>query len=209
MTPWLSRLHRSSVDVDLYDLPIELLYKWCIKRNATNIPLRKPESHTMYAALDSYVEQKLPTKEILAVAKDCGGVEISAIYPAHFERAYKKMWPGTRLDEIEFYHKPTTRVFNVVRPRFFIDRTRNRCVVAVNPGSDYLDHYFAFVRHLIWRRNLQCSLEGNYFPIAAETLSLWTRLDRGFVRPNDIVIIGYVQECQDIIMNSLPGHIFL
>ena len=190
----LQLLHKGPFKEDQLQLGLASIYQYSNLLNIDYIPKMTPEVHTMYDALDIYVQQKLPTKDILKIIQNHGALEVHGIYPKHFELIYKNELASGKIKEIEFYHRPTTRKYNVVRPRFFINRIQNKFMMCVAPGSDYIKHYGTIIRHLCTSANHHSELRLYYYPMAFHTIPFWTHLYRGFVEEGDRVIIGYVDE---------------
>lgn len=199
----LQALHRGQPLVK--EIPIKSIYRSRRSLSIGHIPFRVPNEHTMFEALDLYVEQKLPIKEIFEVAKNNGSLEVHGIYPNHFDLVFGEngQSSGTDWTEIDFYHKPTTRKYNSVRPRFFHSTNYSRFISCVAPGSDYIQHYGTMIRHLCRRNQIEIEPKLYYYPIAFETLPDWTQLDRGFIWPQDCVVIGYAEEIHRLVIKAI------
>jgi len=196
-------LHRGPLKEKNLNLGFEHLYQQGSLLNIDYIPFTLPENHTMSEALDPYIIQKLPTEFILKTAKHGGSLEVHGIYPKHFEFQYAQDLQNGNLLELNFYHRPTTRIYNVVRPRFFIGKNFERFIVCVPPGPDYIKHYGTMVRHLVIRNDLKNNVKLLYYPIAYHTLPFWTGLHNGFIYKKDRVILGYVNEVYNEISSSI------
>jgi len=195
------QLHRDQTFIRQIDYIVKSIYSRKEKLSLNHIPFCLPHEHTMFHALDTYVEQKLPFKEIFEVLNNGGRIEVHGIYPSHFE--VLKMHSESGWEEINFYHKPSTRKYNVVRPRFLTNSDKTRFILCVAPGSDYIQHYGAIVRHACWRKEIFADIELYYYPTAFETLASWTHLHKGFIGNADIVIIGYVQEVHEAVLRKI------
>ncbi len=161
----IQQLHRGPLREENFNLSLGSIYQYRELLNIDYIPEAEPNEHTMFESLDEYVNQKLPVAEILKTMQFGGTLEVHAIYPKHFELAHKKEIVSHELQEIEFYHRPTTRKYNVVRPRFFIHRTRQKFIVCVAPGSDYIKHYGTMIRRLTKKNNLHANLRLEYYDL--------------------------------------------
>lgn len=199
----LEALHRSQPRFIPTELTIPNLYSSCRRLPLHHIPVRSPEDHTMVDSLDLYAEQKLPVAALDEVAKQNGKFEIHGVYPSHFDSVFRSIESDHGWEEVPFYHKPTTRKYNTVRPRFFVNQRKSRFVICLAPGSDYIQHYGSIVRHFSFRRGYNITPELYYYPVAFESLHLWTQLGRSFVRPGDRVLIGYVEEMHASIVEAL------
>jgi len=120
----IQTLHRGPLRENQMNIGIGSIYQYFEILNITNIPDVVPESHTMYDSLDEYVSQKLPVADILKTVQFGGIIEVQGIYPKHFELVFDKEFERGELAEVHFYHRPTTRKYNVVRPRFFYNNIR-------------------------------------------------------------------------------------
>ncbi len=190
----IQALHRGPLKEDRINLSLGSIYQISDLVNIDYIPSPTPETHTMYEALDEYVMQKLPVGQILETAKFGGRLEVHGIYPKHFEFVFERELTDGTLCEIDFYHRPTARKYNVVRPRFFVHKSHKKFIMCVVPGSDYIKHYGTMIRRIVERFGIHADLKLIYYPIAFHALPFWTHLHKGFVEEGDRVIIGYVDE---------------
>jgi hypothetical protein len=199
----LQMLHRGPLKEKQLTLDVGSIYQFRELLNIDYIPASTATSHTMAHALEEYVHQKLPQDEILETAARGGHIEVHGIYPKHFEFVFQEDLAAGELRELQFYHRPTTRKYNVVRPRFFVHPARNKFIMCVAPGTDYIKHYGTLMRHLLIKAESHSDLKLIYYPIAFHTLPFWTHLYEGFVHKGDRVIIGYVEEMYTEISRAL------
>lgn len=166
------------------------------------LPYTRPLDHTMAWALDDYARQKVPF-EVLAdtIAKD-GAVEIHQILPAHFQDRAEALG-FSECVEVPFKKKPAEKRWNYGRPGFFSVRRDGcpRLCVAVIPGRDYFFHYASIVRHAT--RLLTTDAEQRVilfrYPIAETFFFGWAGLGAAFVSPGDRVVLGYVNEIEELL----------
>ena len=197
MTPQVQRfqrLHRGPLEAYEMSVKIADLYRLQIGLDISHIPKASPEKHTMFNALDRYVAQKLPTDAVDAVLNNRGRFEVHGIYPKHFEGLFGNRLESGDLQELDFYHRPTTRKYNVVRPRYFKSARNDQFIICLAPGTDYIKHYGSMLRHYCQLQDVSSNLQLLHYPMASASLAFWTRLNHGFVWEDDTVIIGYVDE---------------
>ena len=168
------------------------LYRDSVEVDPAEIPLVRPDEHTMGGALDTYVAQRLPV-DLLDEAFAAGmPVEVHGVYPRHAPHVLA----GAALARRGDISRPS-KAFNRIRPHYFTvpGPRRDRLVVAVPPGRDYVLHYASLVSHHVRALGLPPSALGVVvrYPRAEETVADWTGLS-GVVEAGDRVLIGYVQE---------------
>ncbi|TDB91379.1 hypothetical protein E1264_01750 [Actinomadura sp. KC216] len=173
------------------------LYRQAIALSPAETPPTRSAEHTMGAAVDAYAFQRLPA-DLLDMVLDAGmKLEVHGIHPDHFTA----VWPGARLMHPGHLFGPG-KVFNIVRPRFFVSDGPGRTgsagrtlIMAVPPGRDYVLHNARIVRQYLQARGLDPGLLRSVvrYPDAERGIAEWTGLPR-LVRPGDRVLMGYVRE---------------
>jgi prenyltransferase beta subunit len=165
-----------------------------------DLPFVRPLDHTMFDAIDVYVKQKIPEKEVHDIMTSGGKIELHQIYPDDFPLvATRRGW--TVSQEITGYGKSASKRLNRVRPRFFRGKTddgKERLWVAVTPGRDYLHHYGLMVRHLVSLRTIEWQryMAIYRYPHAEREIVTWTGLEQIGLGDEDIVIVGFVLEIE-------------
>lgn len=156
------------------------------------IPAPDPATHTMGAAIDDYVAQRVPRGPVDYALAERLPVEVHGIYPSHL----RQVLPDATGMATGWNVRPG-KIYNWIRPRCFLAPRQDgalgrRLIVAVPPGHDYVLHYASLVGHYAWRRGTPLGLVARY-PDAEQAIATWTGL-RDMVRPGDRVLIGYVQQ---------------
>ncbi len=181
---------------------LSLLYTSAYKVSYNQIPYTRELDHTMYKALDRYVAQKLPDREIEQALRSGETIEVHGIYPTHF-RTVAGQLQLSQIDSVAFQHKKAMDSFNEVRPCFFrATRTNGQrvFVLAVIPGRDYVLHYASMVRHLVLQRYTMKVAERLLvfrYPLAEKHLPAWTGLDTTLIKPRDRVLLGYISALRE------------
>lgn len=157
----------------------------------------RPLDHTMCFSLDQYVQQKLPTKLIQKAVINNWNIEVHGIFPLLFSQ-YSNNLGFDAIEHFEFNHNKKVKKYNYIRPTFFIGYKKNQkntLIISVTPGEDYIYHYSSMIRHyLLTLTNKGKNLMTIHrYPELEKKLADWTNLDKQFVMPNDIVILGSVE----------------
>ena len=163
----------------------------------TDLPECRPLDHTMYDALDEYVDSKIPAAEIKEVIGGGGRVEVHGILPEDLPRVAPQLGLGN-LRELAFQSTSTGKRFNYMRPTFYRGTTAvgdEVIVVCVIPGRDYVFHYAMMVRHnvLLLTRHAEELISIYRYPVAERSLPSRTGLDSSLVSLGDRVLLGYVE----------------
>jgi hypothetical protein len=178
--------------------PKESLYLRQIP-DSLKFPPSRPYDHTMFKALDKYVEGKIPVDELEWILKsDRGFVEVHGIYPDHFPEVASDLG-FVKWSPVEFGRKPATKRFNFIRPAFFRALRKDGSdvlVASVVPGRDYCTHYATMIRHQMYRLTARANelIQVYWYPDAERRIVEWTGLNTGFVERGDRVLLGYVEE---------------
>lgn len=146
------------------------------------IPVADPARHTMGAALDAYVAQRLPREQLDAARAQGKPVEVHGIYPYHLPRVL----PGA-VPVAAGLHPRAGKLCNAIRPWWFA-HPAGQLVVAVPPGRDYVLHYASLIRH--YGAELR---QVTRYPEAERAIASWSGLGE-LVRPGDRILVGYVDE---------------
>jgi hypothetical protein len=154
----------------------------------------------MGSALDSYVDQRIPTVVIDELLRVGSSVEVHGIYPTHVPRI---------VDNLRLLHPGRAfpgKSYNVLRPRLFIG-AGGRLVMAVPPGHDYVLHYASLLRHHLRTGGYPDELlRVERYPHVAEAgIATWTAL-ADLVRPGDRLLMGYVNEVGSRLAHA-GGHV--
>ncbi len=162
--------------------------------------------HTMCFSLDPYVEQKLPQKLIQKAIINEWNIEVHGIFPNLFLQHSKELGFDA-IEHVPFKHNKRVKKYNYIRPHFFIGykmNQRNTLIISVTPGEDYIYHYASIIRHYLHKltRNAECKLTIHRYQALEQELSAWTGLDHHFVMPQDIVIMGNVEELQELFLKQ-------
>lgn len=177
-----------------------------IEQDLNYFPNFRPLDHTMGYSLDKYVEQRIPTQLIEYAISTKLKIKILALFPEHFKIMARKLNLQILQD---YYHISPKKKgpLNKTRPEYFLccDNTGEKfLVVAVSPGSDYVDHYASMIRHQL--NLLSCRTKNKMtiirFPFLEETLTEWSGLDNYLVKKDEIVILGYVNEIEKVFQKS-------
>lgn len=176
---------------DVYGTPTKSDISW--------IPNTRPMDHTMFTALDDYVERKVPTTQIRSAIERSMRIQVHGIFPPDARDVLRRA--GYRsLRTIERDEHPSPKNWNKVRPQFFTGTTPDgdRAVIAaVIPGVDYVHHYATLMRHYALTLSTDAANLIDVFRYrAAEELGLptWSRLPTNLIRAGDRVVLGYVDE---------------
>jgi hypothetical protein len=139
--------------------------------------------------------QKLPIQIIKDILVYGGKIRIMNIYPAHFEKV-SNFLELNNFTKIEFEHNPIPKKYNFMRPDYYINNEKTELLVLVTPGKDYLVHYASLINHAVafYTTNPQKHIEVTRFPFVEYSLPFWTHLGRKFISPDEVVVIGYVNE---------------
>lgn len=174
---------------------LQLLYSSSETINNTELISVRPLDHTMGELLDEYVMQKLPIQIIKDILVYGGKIRIMNIYPAHFEKV-SNFLELNNFTKIEFEHNPIPKKYNFMRPDYYINNEKTELLVLVTPGKDYLVHYASLINHAVafYTTNPQKHIEVTRFPFVEYSLPFWTHLGRKFISPDEVVVIGYVNE---------------
>lgn len=176
------------------------LYRDAVEVDRADVPLRRPDDHTMGSALDVYVSQRVPQDLLRDALARAASIEVHGIYPAHVSSVVH----GAALRGEGHEFRPT-KVFNRIRPHYF-EAPRaggTRLVVAVPPGRDYVMHYASLVTHCLRAHGAPDDALARVvrYPVAEETIAGWTGL-AALVEPRDRVLIGYVQELVPLLVEA-------
>jgi hypothetical protein len=172
-------------------------------------PVTRSLEPTMSSAINAYVEKKLPIEPIKdALAKD-KRIYVLGCYARHFEDN-PQLFNYENYERIPFAppHKVgREKRFNVYRPQFYWGQRKTGevdFVCAVFPGRDYVLQYASLMRHLAW--DLKSTAMKKFhivrYPHVEATLCGWTQLDDKFVKPGDIIVLGYVDELKSFLINN-------
>lgn len=177
--------------------PLQMLYRTRTRERWGVLPQCRPLDHTMFEALDRYVQDKLPTDAIYRVLQNRGSVQIHGIYPDHVSDV-RSIIPVTDLEPIAYGRKSDDKRFNYIRPSFWKgldNRNLPVLVVTVSPGKDYLFHYAMLVRHFVAMKTTRAEdlIHIFRYPSAEHTIPEWSGLDRSFVLPGERIMLGYVE----------------
>jgi hypothetical protein len=177
---------------------IAAMYHDSIIEDPGQLPSADPASHTMGAAVDRYVRQRIPESLLDLALADRTPIEVHGIYPYHVGRVIagaRRLPTDRRIDPGKLY--------NSIRPRYFTaprsgDPGR-RLIIAVPPGKDYVLHYASLVAHHVRARGVSWALPHRVvrYPLAERSVADWSGLNR-FVRPGDRVLLGYVQQLTEL-----------
>lgn len=191
-----AKFRSETVPSSLGSLPFTF-YESPVQTPIDHIPKTRPMDHTMATALDSYVESKLPTGELIAALANEVMIEVHGIYPGHAEetlkdQGYSEVSPVLGPEE-------QRKSYNTVRPRFFKAKSPagdSVFLVCVVPGADYVLQYASMVRHFALTQTTSGDAYTRVFryPTAEEALPQWTGLDESIVRNDDTVILGSVEQ---------------
>lgn len=171
--------------------------------DSLSVPYSRPYDHTMFRALDAYVEQRLPGAAVEEIVSEGGTVEVHGVYPTHLAAVAEDL--GFReWAPIEFRPKRVLKRFNCVRPSFSWARRDEGSlilVVTVVPGRDYCNHYATLIRHHMHRLTTRADnlIRLFRYPDAEKDLVQWTGLTSPLVERGDRVLIGYVEEVRTAI----------
>ncbi len=172
-----------------------LLYADRAEVDRALIPGAEAASHTMGAAVDTYVAQRVPRSLLDRALAEEIPVEVHGIYPSHMPAVI----PGAAVLVTDWNVRPG-KVYNRIRPHCFLSPPGRHgrgdyLIVAVPPGCDYVLHYASLVDHYLrtsgpptagLRRVVR-------YPAAEESIAAWVGLP-GLVGPGDRILIGYVQQ---------------
>ena len=174
-------------------------------------PLAFGYDHTMTESLEQFSFQKLPREDIAKclVNSKCEveiiGIPEEILLSYADELGYQK----SLLRKINFKHNPRIKEYNYRRPTFFDykDKTRgkSKLIVSIISGKDFIKHYSSIIRYAIMRLSNRYDLSKikvRTFPEMETGLAQWTGLDHNFIYPNEIVIIGHVNEIDDFISKN-------
>lgn len=147
-------------------------------------------NHTMSASLNKYVEQRVPSIEIIRSLKEGKRIVVYGNYPSDIG----VLSSYTGVSEHKFTIHSSDKKLNYIRPRYF--HADSHFIILVTPGRDYVAHYTSMFRYIVAKysnfgNQQQVSV---YFNKKTEkSIPVWTDLD-SYVEQGDIVIIGYVNE---------------
>lgn len=189
---------------EAFDVPT--LYSVHAAQQWRHVPVSRPLDHTMYRAIDAYVDDKIPATVINNVLERGGWIEVHGVYPTHLA-ALGATLGLHNIREADGDRKPTTKRFNRIRPGFFLADRAGRgpvLVCATIPGIDYFHHYASMLRHyaLSLTSRAEESIHLIRYPSAERSLPSWTGLGQTLVKPGDRVVIGYVEALE----NQLSGR---
>lgn len=168
-----------------------------------SIPLLWPSNHTMDAALDPYVNGKMPRKEISQAIAESRPIRVMGVFDPHFKMYCERQNWIPRL--IKVRQKTSKKRFNYERPKLYAVTEKDgteALVLTVMPGWEYVRHYGWLVRQFMDKYqpgSAQELLEVTYFPNTCASLSAWTDLKTDSqIKAGDIVVLGYVDEFTDM-----------
>lgn len=184
---------------------LPFLYSHKKSENCKEVPVCRMLDHTMYAALDEYVQQKFPAQIIKKAIISGKTIEIHGIYPTHLQEVCEYLG-FSDLQKIDFDHNPSQKMFNFVRPEFYFAKRDEKeiLLVVVTPGRDYILHYASMIKHLIaiYTTKVDKILKVFRYPYVENSIHTWTNLNQDFFGQNDILIIGYVEEFNKYLLQS-------
>ncbi|WP_405827159.1 hypothetical protein [Streptomyces sp. NBC_00105] len=183
------------------------VYDMAIPTPLDTVPHTRPMDHTMYSALDSYVSRKIPRHVIEEALASETRLEVHGVYPPHFRQLASQLG-YENVERIRFGRGRRGKHFNFVRPWFYraVRPDGDRVVVvAVIPGSDYVQHYASMVRHIALMASTQGEdLLGIFrYPYAESQIADWTALDDGLIGQGDRVLLGQVEDIRSRLERSL------
>lgn len=170
-------------------------YAFKYKDSIKNVPFALENYHTMGSVLTKYVLQKIPYNLIKYYLDNNLPIEIYGIFPNHFKIYAKKILKENDIKEVKFHYFSSVKKFNFIRPKFF--ELNNKLAIAVNPGKDYIYHYASFIKYLISLFKINKHKVNIYrFPFAELVIGDLTGIN-SFIKKNDRVLIGYVNEIKE------------
>ena len=192
-------------DIANKDYIRDLMKEVQIEKDIEYFPVLRALDHTMGYSIDKYVIQRLPSKLFENAVYNGIPINVHGIYPAHVSLLEEKL-PNTKLQEFVFLPNKRQKQFNHVRPRYFVQGELEALHILVTPGSDYVYHYASMIRHLLSTLSIDSkSLLSIYrYPKLEQNIAIWTGLNEEFIRPNDVLVLGYVNEVLGYIKNKMP-----
>lgn len=163
-----------------------------------NFPFPNKETHTMSYALDKFCNQKIPIEIIKNYINKNYTIDILGLYPDFFISFYYKV--GYRnVVEIPFINNTRLKKNNFIRPRFFIAtnlKKEKKIIICITPGDDYIKHYTSILIHSLDLLHFDSLKLINIFRFKdhENNLTTWSNLNYKFIKKNDIVIIGNINE---------------
>lgn len=158
------------------------------------------EEHTMQDALFNYVVQKLPVQNIRDAMVKGTPIELHGTHPTKAKETFEALGYDD-VQQIPHRHNPNPKKFNYVRPAFFTAKQGKRDVLlaAVSAGESYLTNFAEMVRYFMLdqKGDPYTQMKVMRYPDLEAGLVDWTHLDAAFVKKDDRVVIGYVQEIED------------
>ncbi len=151
--------------------------------------------HTMGSYLKEYVFQKFPIEEVKNVIKNKGTFEIynNQLYALNnFSKHYYK---------INFHYKEN-RLFNYIRPDFYLNNSKNKFIISLVPGKDYLMHYTRMLNYVLHILKYKTNVIIRRYLIQESKITLLTGLNSNFIEKDDIVIIGSVDKILNYLLNN-------
>lgn len=171
-----------------------------INESLEHIPVCRPLDHTMSLALDQYVCQKLPTRDLLeAIALGCP-IELHGLPPGHLEAAPEE-FGISHYSRIPWEYASTVKEFNNIRPVFFrVQRDQDPAIFVVVPfGQDYVRHYATLIRHFISMNTAHYHghISVTRYPRIETDMADITGLNGLVIRSGETIVLGYASELQD------------
>jgi hypothetical protein len=176
-------------------------------------PICRPFDHTMGLSLDEWANQKMPVNNLRRCILEQIKIEIHGIYPDFFEK-YAQQANIAELEDTHFKHNPNHKRYNYIRPRFIFcknSKGKQKLIVAVTPGRDYIFQYAGLIRHSLslLTREYESLLTIYRYPKHENEIAIWSGLDHRFIKSNDIVILGFVDEIEQILLRNKNFHMKL
>jgi 8-oxo-dGTP diphosphatase len=158
--------------------------------NLDDLDVPNFHEHTMAASLGSYVESKLPVKELEEYLPFIKRLEVHSVYPDIATISGLDL--GFRIIKVISASSPKDYSSNSVRPTFLlVERQLEKFIVCcTTPGTDLLLHYTSMIAHLL-KKYPHITLSAAHYPSAERQIDTWTNLNHEIVHPDDIVILGY------------------
>lgn len=177
-----------------------ILYGYKKINKFLKFPIATKYNHTMYDSVNLFYEQKIPVNIIDHYIKLGYKIDIIGMYPLIFKKIFYRLG-YKNVTEIPFLPNKRIKFYNSVRPQFYLgeaDDGSKKVIVAVTPGRDYLKHYSSMIRNLLHLRYkvLVNSLRVFRYPNYEYSIASWTKLNNLFVKFDDIVVLGYVEEIE-------------
>lgn len=179
------------------------VYSGIIEVDLSLIPATRPLDHTMFRALDEYVRRKIPHDAVAEILESEGTLELHGMFPEHFELLQPTL-PYREIAPVPAPQQKPAGALNSLRPAFFRARKGANgakvLLVMVSPGHDYLLHYALMCRHLVHHHTQKATdyVRAYRYPLAEKHIPALTGLTARFLRKDDVVILGHVDDLRSL-----------